>query len=328
MESSFRKSLGGTSLAVTALLLLLSTIFPSSQALAWDENLPTDRIVVIQNMANEQAIIEPQTGPSGQGSKESNDSNGSMGEEGKIGTQDSQLLTSKLQVKKRDASRPTAIATSMSPMAKLGILGALQEKNRFQAMLSSTELMNGYDEVSAMGNRSVGNIGDPMGQYGLGFNGFGPGGGSNTPGTIGVGDLGQRIGTPKGHDDYNGPNRGGSGNGPRRKANLPKVGMSTPTVGEGLDKETIRRYVRGKLRRIRHCYEKNLVVEKNLAGTVVAWFQVNPQGKVVASKASGLGNQAVESCVAKTIQSITFPVPKNGSMVNVKYPFHMSSASE
>ena len=326
-DSSFAKSLSGTALATLALLFLLSTILPSSQALALDESFPFTRIADLKSLANEPPIAQSGQRDSGQGRQITEHSNGTIGQEGDIGIQTSMKLVTRLKIKKQHATHPQKISTSMEPILRNGILSSLTQKDNFRSMLSSTELMNGFDDEARMGNRSLGETGDPMGHEGLGFIGIGSGGDSKTPGTIGVGDIGNNIGTHFGNDAYNGPARGRSQQGGSKANRLPHVTLKNLTADPGLDKGIIRRYVREKLSRIRYCYESNLVVEKDLAGTVVAWFQINPQGKVLGSKASGIGNKAVEACVSNTIQSITFPAPKNGSMVTVKYPFHMASAS-
>ncbi|MBL4636296.1 MAG: AgmX/PglI C-terminal domain-containing protein, partial [Kofleriaceae bacterium] len=87
------------------------------------------------------------------------------------------------------------------------------------------------------------------------------------------------------------------------------------------DTGTIRRYMRPKLPRIRYCYEKELIKQSNLEGTVVAQFSINKDGKVRNAKASGMGSKVVEKCIAKAISSIRFPIPKSGSSTKVRYPF-------
>ncbi len=87
------------------------------------------------------------------------------------------------------------------------------------------------------------------------------------------------------------------------------------------DTGTIRRYVRRKLPRIQHCYEKELIEQSNLEGTVVAQFSINKDGKVRNAKASGMSSKVVEKCIAKAISSIRFPIPKSGGSTKVRYPF-------
>ncbi len=101
-----------------------------------------------------------------------------------------------------------------------------------------------------------------------------------------------------------------------------------PTLAEGelstegdLDKEIIRRYIRRKFPRIRHCYEKELMRKPTLAGTVTTSFQISPRGSVEGAAAEGLGNKHFQRCIVAALQSIQFPKPKGKGSVDVRYPF-------
>ncbi len=150
------------------------------------------------------------------------------------------------------------------------------------------------------------------GGWGYGVSGVGKGGGGGAGwGTIGTG----RYGTI-GH---------GMGSGRRAPPSAPRVVFGKATIRGGLDLNIVRRYVRRKLARIRHCYEKELLVAPTLAGTVVVQFQISPQGSVQGTKASGMGNRKVEACVTAAIASIQFPKPKSAGFVIVRYPFTFSA---
>jgi Ca-activated chloride channel family protein len=97
-----------------------------------------------------------------------------------------------------------------------------------------------------------------------------------------------------------------------RRQTRPTFTIPTPTLeGEGLDKLIIRRYVRRKEAQLSYCYEKELLASPRLAGTVRASVTIN-EGGHAASTASGLGNAAVEACIAEALRSIEFPRPKDG----------------
>jgi len=104
------------------------------------------------------------------------------------------------------------------------------------------------------------------------------------------------------------------------------VRIGTAVATGDLDKNLIRRYVRRKLPAIRHCYEKALVHDHDLAGTVTATFTIAADGHVAESTADGIGNPALESCVAEAIGAIQFPAARGGGLVNVRYPFHLQRA--
>src|SRR5699024_3180099 len=115
------------------------------------------------------------------------------------------------------------------------------------------------------------------GGWGYGIKGVGDGGGCGLPpcGIIGAGTFGLI-----GHAGTGGPGFGTPGSGgplhrkPRFEGPIVKVGISS-TTGD-LDANIIRRYIRRKLPAIRHCYERKLVTDQDLSGTVVTQFQISP----------------------------------------------------
>ncbi|MBL4637626.1 MAG: AgmX/PglI C-terminal domain-containing protein [Kofleriaceae bacterium] len=98
-----------------------------------------------------------------------------------------------------------------------------------------------------------------------------------------------------------------------------------PVTQGSLSKNVIQRVIRSKLPRIRYCYEKQLIVQPNLKGKVVAKFLIAPTGAVSQVSATGM-NTTVSHCIKKTIQSIQFPTPAGGGYINVSYPFTFSPA--
>jgi len=159
-----------------------------------------------------------------------------------------------------------------------------------------------------------------QGGWGYGISGVGAGGGGTGMGTIGTG----RYGTI-GHGSGTGTGYGvGSGSGGMRgrRPKQPVVSIGNATAIGDLDKNTIRRYVRQKLNQIEFCYQKQLTVKPTLAGTVVTKWTIDGNGRVLAPTATGMGDRAVEECVASVIATIQFPRPAGGGIVNVtSYPF-------
>ena len=111
-----------------------------------------------------------------------------------------------------------------------------------------------------------------------------------------------------------------------RRASAPQVRIGGVTAAGKLDKNIIRRFIRRNLSRIRLCYERQLVKDPSLAGTVVAKFTIDSSGKVASSNASGL-HPDVDRCVAGAIAAVVFPKPKGGGKVTVRYPFIFRSGS-
>jgi len=103
-----------------------------------------------------------------------------------------------------------------------------------------------------------------------------------------------------------------------RKAPSIRIGNASATGA--LDKNIIRRYIRRQLPRIRNCYEKRLLVEPTLAGTVVITFTIAANGTVATVASRGMDSE-VGRCVEGAIKRIQFPKPKGGGTVEVRYPF-------
>ena len=153
----------------------------------------------------------------------------------------------------------------------------------------------------------------PMQGFGFGTSGFGPGGGGTGWGTIGTGRYGT-IGT------------GSGGLGASRKS-LPNTSIGNASVSnDSLDKAIIRRYVKRNIAKITYCYEKELLSDAALTGTLTAKFTIDGEGNVSGATASGL-NANVQDCVVKTISGIQFPKPKDGKSLDVTYPMTMTPAS-
>jgi Ca-activated chloride channel homolog len=101
----------------------------------------------------------------------------------------------------------------------------------------------------------------------------------------------------------------------------PTFTIPAPTLAGGeLDKDIIRRYVRRKEGQLRYCYEKELLASPRLGGTLDASFLINDGGNVGGATAAGLGNAAVEGCIAGVLSSLEFPRPQSGP-VRVSYAF-------
>lgn len=157
-------------------------------------------------------------------------------------------------------------------------------------------------------------VGSTAGGYGYGLGGAGVGGGGSGWGTVGTGSYGTI-----GHGSVAGT---GYGTARGRKAKPASVRAGNSMVQGALSKEIIRRYLRRKLGRIRHCYEMGLIKNPKLQGTVTVRFIINATGKVESVLARGLGDKAVQSCISIAVKAAKFPKPPGGR-VQVTYPFHL-----
>ncbi len=108
--------------------------------------------------------------------------------------------------------------------------------------------------------------------------------------------------------------------------NLNVGGEEAEAIG-GLDKALIAAVVQANLGQIKHCYEKQLLIDSNLYGKVVAEWIIDKTGSVSKSgiKKTTMNNANVENCIAGKIKNWKFPQPKGGGNVQVSYPFLFKS---
>jgi len=92
-----------------------------------------------------------------------------------------------------------------------------------------------------------------------------------------------------------------------------------------LDRAAIRTVVTSRIEAIRGCYEHRLRQQPTLAGTTRVEFTIGLDGKVTRASGSGF-DPAVDGCVAKQIETLTFPKPASAEL-RVTYPFAFRPAS-
>jgi hypothetical protein len=302
-ESEILAYVGGSAVIILGFVFMLDTLHEDEKTLYGDLFASSDRMSHIQNKPQEDPLQEEEE-------LENDDSEESGG----------------FAMKKNNADPQLAKAQALDQARKAGVLGLLAQTpgGAFASITGAADFSSGLDDRDVYGGLLGNEVGEMAGGWGYGISGVGPGGGGTGWGTIGTGNygtIGHGSGTGSGYGS-------GSGKGGMRgrKASPPQVRIGNVSATGDLDKNIIRRYIRRKLPRIRHCYEKELLVKPALSGTVVTQFQISPAGSVQGANAKGIGNGNVESCVAAAIKSIQFPKPKGGGYVNVRYPFTFQPA--
>jgi hypothetical protein len=115
----------------------------------------------------------------------------------------------------------------------------------------------------------------------------------------------------------------------RRVSQVPTVKLNPPVACAAdapcLDKAIIRRYVKRNIEKITYCYEKELLANPGLEGTVTVNFTLNGNGRVLESKASGV-DPTVSSCIAQVVSNIQFPKLADAGIYPIKYPFALRPA--
>lgn len=108
-----------------------------------------------------------------------------------------------------------------------------------------------------------------------------------------------------------------------------KVADAAPEVESAdIDRNKLNAFLRGRIRAIQGCYEKELKRNPNLKGKVVVRFSITTGGRAaeIEIEQDTLGNDAVASCIKTVIRGWVFPF-KPDSDVSVAYPFVFSPAS-
>jgi hypothetical protein len=193
------------------------------------------------------------------------------------------------------AAPPPAVALDAAVVAALVVDAAATPAVVDAAPLAAATLTIGDCKPFGLGGdgatrpiRLPGDPGDPLGGIGLGQ----PGGGA--PG------LGRQP--------------------PVQRASLTEQLLS---VGDGLDKEIVRRYLRRSRGRYLYCFEKHLAqFPDHKGGTVQTSFVILPPGRVGTVSATGL-EDPITRCFADATRAVVFPEPTDAQAVPVKVAFRL-----
>ncbi|MEO8846767.1 MAG: AgmX/PglI C-terminal domain-containing protein [Kofleriaceae bacterium] len=105
-----------------------------------------------------------------------------------------------------------------------------------------------------------------------------------------------------------------------------KTGAPTITKGKvevsgagKLGGEVVTRYLNKNAANFQLCYEKPLLGNPAIAGSITLVFEIEVSGKVGNAKTTGNMNDEVEKCVAGVASRIAFPKPTKAA-VEVSYP--------
>ncbi|HLU66869.1 MAG TPA: AgmX/PglI C-terminal domain-containing protein [Kofleriaceae bacterium] len=326
----------GSLLAHLGLVALLATVAPDARALGDDSLGNEGRLVHLRSAPRQEPPAPPpEPGLEGGGAAAEAGARAALAE-GRMGTEQATAPTGRFQMQERAAEPRLARTAALARARRAGVLGELRP-HVFASLTGTAEFSSGIDSLDVFGGLEGDLPRDAAGGWGYGVTGVGPGGGGDGWGTVGSSRFGRIAGgTCGGRPADCAGAWSGHGVGDamaRRKPFAPVVamcgggtGLRCAASGGDLDKNLVRRYIRRKLPAIRHCYERALVSQQDLAGTVVVQFRISPQGVVQGATATGLGHAGVESCVAGAIRAIQFPRVERGGFVNVLYPFVLQPA--
>lgn len=141
------------------------------------------------------------------------------------------------------------------------------------------------------------------------------------------GGSGGKAGSLNGFANGKGASIGGGTSGFGGKGFDMSLGGDEAEAIGGLDKALIAAVVQANIGQIKHCYERQLIVDPNIFGKVVAQWTIDKDGLVNSNaiKKSTMNNKPVENCILAKIKGWNFPKPKGGGQVIVSYPFLFKS---
>ena len=100
---------------------------------------------------------------------------------------------------------------------------------------------------------------------------------------------------------------------------LPTVRITKQEVtGSGRDKQVVLRVLGRQRNRLQYCYEKHLLVDPEVRGTLKVAFEISPAGKPANVGTMGVEGE-VAACTKRVLDYAVFPKPKAGQVVAVKF---------
>lgn len=293
--------LGMVAFAMISMVLLLTAVQlvppPEKSEMEIDPHL-----VEMLLQKEEEPPPEPEKNPdAGEGAK-------AKKEEGKVGKKDAKMEKAKGEkVAKKVMDKEVA--------ENAGLLGALRDDASLDSSLNNSGLSGSLQ--SGIGGL-IGAKGTQAGSGGLGGRGGGLGGGGTADGLGGMGTKGRGSGS-------SGYGTGGGDMGQRGEGAIAGVG-GDPIILGALDKSLIDAVIKRNMAAIRYCYQRELTKNPSLGGKITVKFVIAADGSVsqATTKASTMGNPAVESCINGRFMRFAFPQPKGGGVVIVSYPFIFS----
>ena len=318
--------LGLVAFMVFAVMGFAYYAMPPSSLQAY-EGLDRDARVTIGEFMDLDAITEPEAVDPDEGDEADPDGGGEQGaraekEEGASGKENSTETEGRMALKGpkdnpevRLTKRELIEQAQAAPM--IGLLLAMNSStpNAPNAWLGDA-VATGRDPLFADGNLWNDRFGESSGP-GRGLMGNAQGGGGDSTGSVGLGDIGT-IGR-----DLKYGTKGWTGKSLKRhKTRRPTITRDPDITASGrLPAEVIRRVVRRNHGRFRACYEKALSTDPSLEGRVAIRFVIGRDGAVsaVSNAGSDIPNSAVVQCVARAFHRLSFPSPEDG-IVSVTYP--------
>ena len=326
-DRSSLAALGGATI-LQGMLVASLAYFTPSLALADDEDLDRERLILMQQYlhANAERDREQPPQPAAElGGEKGAPAAGSQGPAGKAGRPNAPAQHARMGIAGDHPERVVGRHEQLAEASTFGMVGMLASLNASNAPSSpwGAELALGPDAANGTGELWGDQIGDVAGN-GLSLSGPGRGGGGPGVG-VGMGMIGTCMGINCYGNGKEGFGRSLARTGPGHATRGPSIRPNgTTTVSGRLPPDVIQRIVRQNFGRFRACYEIGLRSNPNLEGRVTARFVIGSDGAVSNVSAGGdLPDAQVKSCVASAFYGLSFPTPEGG-IVTVSYPIMLT----
>lgn len=313
--------LAGTAAAHLALWQLAQLVDPSAHAAVAEFDASEDISSYLAQVQRDQAAPEPPDPTTGAGGERLPGEQPALQlTEGATGGPTAEPDPGRREIARRSDVEARAREVAIERAATAGILGSTLVRD-LVATPGLDAMTSGFDAIDRLGGQDGDGPGHPQG-FGDGVTGVGPGAGGVPWGTVRSGGY-RLVPGPGDRGEHYRPGGGPPGSIPTRKPNPPPT-VGTPDVDGAIDASMIRRYVRRELPRIAYCYDRELLVDPSLGGSVRARFTIASNGRVVAAAASGVSTE-VSRCVADVLSRITFPAMAGSAQIT--YPFTFRSGA-
>jgi hypothetical protein len=320
-----------SAVAHLGLLAVLNAVPPQQDMAASDMKSSEDTSVMARLTAPE----DPNPDPTDPDDSDKTGENGGMAstlvsmalEDGTLGKNEPNPTPAKLSVKNRYMNEELARKEAIETAASSGVLVLLTSP---VSVYHGGDIASGFEDIDITGGIvDGGGTGAPAGSFGWGIKGQGLGCGTPDGKNCEGDHVGPYATIGWQGRDYAGPfskHPGQPGRPGDRVAKVPTVKMTQPIAcsqdNPCLDKEIIRRYVKRNIEKITYCYEKELLAQPGLEGTVTVNFTLNGNGRVIESNANGV-DPTVSSCIAQVVSNIHFPKVGEDGIYPIKYPFQL-----
>ncbi len=120
---------------------------------------------------------------------------------------------------------------------------------------------------------------------------------------------------------------GGAGGGSDLGASLSSQGLAMSGSGQ-ISEAAVERVLSKYQAKLQYCYEKALLSDSSLAGTILMQWVISTSGSVsdVQVVRSQMNHAGLNQCISNILAGIHFPSPKGGAVI-LKFPFAFSSSS-